>query len=57
MPTMTEGEKCVVDVSKQVVGKRSILSPRYFVSLFTTEEKRRFVDGTYPKLFQEGDHV
>lgn len=55
---VTEGKKHAVDVSKQVIGKRLRLPSKYVVSPFIVEAKMRtFVDGTYPNLFRDVDHV
>lgn len=55
----TEGKKFAIDVSEQVVDKRSKLPSQYVISSFTTETKKRttFIDGTYPNLFCNVDHA
>lgn len=55
---ITKAKQRAVDVPDQVVDKRPRLSSQYVVSSFTTEVKReRFIDGMYPNLFREVDHV
>lgn len=48
---LTKGKKYIVDVSEQMVSKKTRLSSHYTISPYTVEAKKRtFVDGTFPNL-------